>query len=203
MQVAQLSQAGRQFLSPGSIGVRLASLEARAALAVAGNAAEAAQALETADRAREAVREGDEDPGIFNFPVAKQYAYAGTTHLSIGGHRNVLKAIECAETAVTLYRRAADDDQSTGDLLAAHLDIARGHMLTGDIDATESLLGLVLDGGSGQLSASILARLDAVGRELGAPQYRGSSQVTQLRERIKSTATPAALPVADLSEPLT
>ncbi|MFE9570377.1 helix-turn-helix domain-containing protein [Streptomyces sp. NPDC006692] len=202
VQAAQLAQAGQQFRSPGTIGVRLASLEARA-LAVAGNAAAAADALKTANRAREAARDDDEDPGIFNFPVAKQFAYAGTTHLAIGGHRNVLKAIECAETAVTLYRRAADDDQSTGDLLAAHLDIARGHMLTGDLDATESLLSFVLDGESGQLSASILTRLDALGRELGASQYRGSSQVTQLRERIKSTAVPASLPDTEPSEPLT
>ncbi|MFI6683506.1 XRE family transcriptional regulator [Streptomyces sp. NPDC050485] len=201
-QAAQLAKAGQEFSSPGSIGVRLASLEARA-LAVSGDAAGAASALETADRARERAGGGDEDPGIFNFPMAKQYAYAGTTHLAIGGRSSVLTAIDCAQAAVDLYRRAADDDQSTGDLFAAHLDIARGHMLNGDLDGTESLVGFVLDSPPGKLSASILTRLDALGRELGAPQYRGAVQVTRLRERIKYAATPAAPPTADLPEPPT
>jgi transcriptional regulator with XRE-family HTH domain len=201
-QAAQLAEAGQRYVSPGSVGVRLASLEARA-LAVAGDQVQAARVLGTVVRARESVREGDEVPGVFSFPTAKQFAYAGTTHLAMGGRRNVPKAIECAETAVDLYRRSADDDQSTGDLFAAHLDIARGHMLTGELDATESTLSLVLNSPPGQLSASIVTRLGDLGRELGTAQYRGSPQVTRLLERIKSTATPVALPAASPPEPLT
>lgn len=191
LQAAQLAQAGQHYQSAGTIAVRLASLEARA-LAAAGNAAQAARALGTADRVRESVDGEREAPGIFTFPVAKQFAYAGTTYLDMGSGRNVRKAIGCAETAVSLYLRSADEDQSTGDLLASHLDIARGHMITGDIDAAESRLDFVLGSEPVLLSASIRTRLGAFVRELDDAQYRGSPQATRLRERIEDTARAVA-----------
>jgi hypothetical protein len=97
----------------------------------------------------------------------------------------------------------AADDRSTFDLLAAHLDLARGHMLAGNTDAIEALLGTVLESSTGGLSASILTRLNGLADELGAAQYRGSRQVAHLRERILDAATLAALPAADPSEPPT
>ncbi|MFE7313904.1 XRE family transcriptional regulator [Streptomyces sp. NPDC057555] len=201
-RAAELAQQGRNHASCGSVGVRLASLEARA-LAVAGNAYEASVALAAAERARGAMRARDEMPGIFGFPAAKQLTYAGTTHLAIGGARNVRRAIECAESAVGLYREAAADDRSTFDLLAAHLDLVRGHMLAGDLDSAETVLVAVLDSGPEQLSASILNRLDTLSRELGAAQYRGSKRIAHLRERIMNAAPPAASPAAHRPEPLT
>ncbi|MET8688940.1 helix-turn-helix transcriptional regulator [Streptomyces sp. NPDC004732] len=198
IQAARLAEDGKQYLNPGgSLGVRLASLEARA-LAVAGDRAGAIESLNEAERVREGVEDGTEAPGIFSFPVAKQFAYAGTTRLAMGGQRNVRLAIKCARTAVDLYQSSAGDDQSTGDLLAAHLDIGRGHMLMGELDATESVLSFVLDRPPGRLSASIITRLGALVRELRTAQYRGSPQITRLCERIKNTATHAALPAADL-----
>ncbi|MEV0371208.1 hypothetical protein AB0I10_15485 [Streptomyces sp. NPDC050636] len=176
--------------------MRLASLEARA-LAVAGNADGAAVALANAERARDEIRGPDEMPGIFSFPTAKQLTYAGTTHLAIGGAGHVRQAIDCAEAAVGLYRGAPADDRSTFDLVAAHLDLARGYMLAGDMDATEALLAAVLGSGPEQLSASILTRLEALAGELGAAQYRGSSRIAHLRERITSAATPVPLPAAE------
>ncbi|MFF4739699.1 hypothetical protein ACFY2W_28005 [Streptomyces sp. NPDC001262] len=140
---------------------------------------------------------------MFSFPRAKQLAYAGTTHLSLGGSDNVRQAIGCAAAAVDLYRDTDADDRSTGDLLAAHLDLARGHMLAGDIDAAETMLTVVLDSPPPLLSASIRRRLSGLGNDLTAAQYRGASHVAHLRERIRSTATSTALPADNSPEPMT
>ncbi|WP_399088051.1 XRE family transcriptional regulator [Streptomyces sp. BBFR2] len=192
-QAAELARAGQEYTAPGSIGARLASLEARS-LAVAGDRSGAAAALATAQLQRENTTGEDEFPGIFSFPMAKQFTYAGTTHLAIGGQRHVQAAITSAETAVRLYRNSEDADRSVGDLFAAHLDIARGHMKAGDIDGTEAMIRFVLDARPETRSASIARRLGELSSELGAPEFRDSAPVTRLRERLKEATMSTALP---------
>ncbi|MFF5363398.1 helix-turn-helix transcriptional regulator [Streptomyces scabiei] len=194
-QAARLAQAGRHHRAPGSIGARLASLEARA-LAIAGDRVGAVAALADAERSREAMPGHDEVPGIFAFPAAKQFAYAGTSHLAVGGREHVQQAIVSADSAIRLYRSAEDDDQSVGDLLAAHVDLARGHLLLGDMEGTEAMLGFVLDSPPERMSASIVRRLTALGRELGGPQYGGAAHAAHLSERLQHTAVLAASPAA-------
>ncbi|MDW6060048.1 XRE family transcriptional regulator [Streptomyces sp. FXJ1.4098] len=198
-QAARLAQAGRQHRAGGSIRARLASLEARA-LAIVGDRAGAVAALVDAERSREAMAGHDEVPGVFAFPAAKQCAYAGTTHLAVGGRDHVQQAITSADTAIRLYRGAELADQSVGDLFAAHVDLARGHLLLGDLDGTEAMLGFVLDSPPERMSASIVRRLSALGRELGGPQYGGAAQAAQLRARLQHTAVLAASPAAHSPE---
>ncbi|WP_267241720.1 helix-turn-helix domain-containing protein [Streptomyces sp. PR69] len=196
LRAVQLARVGQQHMSPGSIRVRLASLEARALSAV-GDTKETTRALRAAEDARGAVSGEDEVSGLFAFPIAKQHAYAATTRLALGGRRNILLAVESAHQAVAEYSKVEDDDQSTGDLRAAHLDIARGHMLEGELEGVESALGCVLDTPRAGLSASIVKRLTALHRDLGAHQYRGSSQAIRLRARIKDAgASGLGLPAA-------
>lgn len=195
----ELAQNGRQYLAPGSIAARLASLEARA-LAKTGDRSGAAAALVTAEHARQEMQGDDDMPGLFSFPAAKQFAYAGTTHLAIGGNAHVQRAIASAESAITLYRGGDSNDRSVGDLFAAHLDLARAHLIAGDTDATETMLAFVLDASPAKHSASIVSRLTDLEAHLEAPQYRGSPQVDRLRERLVSTTAPAAR-TADLPEP--
>lgn len=194
-QAARLAQAGLRHRASGSIGARLASLEARA-LAIVGDSAGALAALSDAERSREAVSGRDEVPGVFDFPVAKQFAYAGTTLLAVGGQERVQKAIVSAETAIRLYRSADGDDQSVGDLFASHLDLAHGHLLLGDLDGAEEMLGFVLTASPERMSASIMRRLIVLGRELEGPQYGGAAQAVHLRERLQHTAVLAASPAA-------
>ncbi|WP_241740856.1 hypothetical protein [Streptomyces sp. L2] len=198
-RAAQLAQVGRQHKEGGSIGARLASLEARA-LAIAGDSAGALTALSDADRYREAVSGRDEVLGVFDFPAAKQFAYAGTTLLAVGGQEHVQRAIVSAETAIRLYRSADGDDQSVGDLFAAHLDLAGGHLLLGDLDGTEKMLGFVLQSAPERMSASIVRRLIVLGRELGGPQYGGAAQAVDLRDRLQHTVVRTSLPAAHPSE---
>ncbi|MCC3772831.1 XRE family transcriptional regulator [Streptomyces sp. UNOC14_S4] len=188
---AEFARAGQSFPVPGTVSVRLASLEARA-LGVTGDRRGATAALLRAERARDALQNSDEMPGIFSFPHAKQLTYAGTTYLSLGDRGSVRQAIVSATAAVDLYRGSDADDRSTGDLLAAHLDLARGHMLAGDMEAAETRLTFVLDSPPALLSASILRRLADLGDELGADEYRGSPGIARLRDRIMSTTTATA-----------
>ncbi|MFD6340962.1 helix-turn-helix domain-containing protein [Streptomyces sp. NPDC060131] len=194
-QAARLAQAGLRHRASGSIGARLASLEARA-LAIVGDSAGALAALSDAERSREAVSGRDEVPGVFDFPVAKQFAYAGTTLLAVGGQERVQKAIVSAETAIRIYRSADGDDQSVGDLFASHLDLAHGRLLLGDLDGAEEMLGFVLTASPERMSASIVRRLIVLGRELEGPQYGGAAQAVHLRERLQHTAVLAASPAA-------
>ncbi|WP_416956691.1 XRE family transcriptional regulator [Streptomyces sp. Agncl-13] len=192
-QAARLAQAGRQHRAGGSIGARLASLEARA-LAIVGDRAGVVAALADAESSRGAMLGPDEVPGIFAFPIAKQFTYAGTSHLAVGGREHIQQAIVSADTAIRLYRSAEGDDQSVGDLFAAHVDLARGHLLLGDLDGTEAMLGFVLDSAPERMSASIVRRLTALGRELSEPQYGGAARAAHLRERLQHTAVLAASP---------
>jgi transcriptional regulator with XRE-family HTH domain len=198
-RAARLAHEGRRHRASGSLRARLASLEARA-LAIVGDAAGALAALADAERAREAMSGRDEEPGVFDFPEAKQFAYAGTTLLAVGGQQHVQRAIGSAKTAIRLYRSADGDDQSVGDLFAAHLDLARGHLLLGDLDGTEEMLGFVLRSSPERMSASIVRRLTALGRELERPQYGGAAQAVHLRERLQYTAVRAPSPAAHSPE---
>jgi transcriptional regulator with XRE-family HTH domain len=194
-QAARLARAGGHYRASGTVRARLASLEARA-LAIAGDRAGAVAALADAERSRDAVPGHDDVPGIFAFPAAKQFAYAGTSYLAVGGREHVQRAIASAGTAIRLYRSAEDDDQSVGDLFAAHVDLARGHLLLGDLDGAEAMLGFVLESPPARMSASIVRRLTALGRELSGPQYGGAAQAAHLRERLQHTAVLATSPAA-------
>lgn len=199
-QAARLAQAGRRHRAGGSVGARLASLEARA-LAIVGDRVGAVAAPADAERAREAMTGKDEVPGVFTFPSAKQFAYAGTSHLAVGGRVHVQQAIVSADAAIRLYRSAEDDDQSVGDLFAAHVDLARCHLLLGDSDGTEVMLEFVFAAPPGRMSASIMRRLTALAGELGEPQYGRAVQAAYLRERLQHTAVLTAPPAAEPPEP--
>ncbi|MEU6709403.1 XRE family transcriptional regulator [Streptomyces wuyuanensis] len=194
-QAARLAQAGLRHRASGSIGARLASLEARA-LAIVGDSAGALASLSNAERSREAVSGRDEVPGVFDFPVAKQFAYAGTTLLAVGGQDHTQRAIVSAETAIRLYRSADGDDQSVGDLFASHLDLAHGHLLLGDLDGAEEMLRFVLEAPPERISASIVRRLIVLGGELEGSQYGVAAQVVRLRGRLQHTVVRASLPAA-------
>ncbi|MFJ8729762.1 helix-turn-helix domain-containing protein [Streptomyces bauhiniae] len=188
---ACLARAGLRHRAGGSIAARLASLEARA-LALHGDCAGATAALAEAERYRDAMSGQDEMPGIFAFPGAKQFAYAGTTQLAVGGREQVQRAITSAKAAIQLYCCAEDDDQSVGDLFAAHLDLARGHLLLGDLEGTEVMLEYVLGSAPERMSASIVRRITDLGRELKGPHYLGTAHAVHLRERLQHTAALAA-----------
>ncbi|MFD8378947.1 XRE family transcriptional regulator [Streptomyces sp. NPDC059679] len=190
-QAAELARAGMPYAGGGTIGARLLSLEARA-IAALGDRASALRAVEAAKDARSAYASGVELPGVFTFPEAKQWTYAGTTLLALGG-RHVGRAIEASSRAIVLYESAPQEDQSSGDIQAARLDLATAHLANGDIDGLRDKLITVLEMEPGRRTASISKRLLAVSARLSEPVYAGSPMVLDLRENVREACSRPAL----------
>ncbi|MGH8898737.1 MAG: hypothetical protein ACRDZ4_17380 [Egibacteraceae bacterium] len=93
------------------------------------------------ERARERFQHDRDDPaGVFMFPAAKQSAYAGTALLALGGRDRVATAIAESTRAIELYTVGPPEERSSGDLLAARLDLANAHLANGDLDGMDQEL---------------------------------------------------------------
>ncbi|MFD7627810.1 helix-turn-helix domain-containing protein [Streptomyces sp. NPDC059851] len=198
-RAADLARAGREDgRGPGSgtLTARMLSLEARA-LAAHGDGRSALRSLALAHEARSSA-ERDELPGVFAFPEAKQWAYTGTTLLAIDGDVQVQRAIAASNRAVELYQAGAEGDRSSGDLHAAHLDLATAYLASGEVEGAGIELAAVL--GADQYTASITIRLRKLGTLIGSGPYRDSRPVIDLRERIREVTDRPAL-VSTPTEP--
>ncbi|SCE35421.1 hypothetical protein GA0115241_113858 [Streptomyces sp. DpondAA-D4] len=102
--LAQAGQSEGRGPGTGTIKARLLSLEARARAAEGDNRS-ALRVLALAREARGAAGP-DELPGVFSFPEAKQWAYAGTTLLAVGGNEQIQQAVGASNRAVELPGRA-------------------------------------------------------------------------------------------------
>ncbi len=194
---ADLACAGMPFTDGGTIGARLLSLQARAAAAT-GDGPAALRAIEAAADAR-AESATTELPGIFTFPEAKQWTYAGTALLSLNNPSYVDRAIDASTRAIALYEGAPSLDQSSGDLLAGHLDLANAHLVRGDGDAAQESLTVVLTASPDRYTSSIARRLNALSNRLALPTYSSSPQLSGLRENVRDACSRPALTTS--SEP--
>ncbi len=188
-----LAREGRTHRSTGTINARLCALEARA-LARLGDHHASRQALADAEAARESIKECDPIGGVFTFPEAKQNTYAGTTYLALAGTSGLRRAIECSTRAIELYCAAPDVDRSSGDLLAAHLDLACAHLAAGDLAGAILEIELVLATPPERRTASIRSRMRALSGALSAPPYRGCLPAAGLYEQIRDFARPVLVP---------
>jgi hypothetical protein len=193
--LAQAGQGEGRGPGTGTITARLLSLEARARAAEGDNRG-ALRTLALAHEARDAAGP-DELPGVFSFPEAKQWVYAGTTLLAVGGDERIRDAISASDRAVELYRAGPEDDRSPGDLHAAHLDLATACLASGEVEGAGAKLSevFVAEG----YTASITIRLRNLAALLGSEPYRGVRSATDLRARIHEAALRPAL-AGDLSE---
>ena len=188
---AHLASAGMPFADGGTIGARLLSLQARAAAAL-GDGPAALRAIEAAADARTGPGL-NELPGIFSFPEAKQWTYAGTALLALNSSSYVGRAIAASTRAIALYEGAPSLDQSSGDLLAGHLDLANAYLARGDGDAAQESLTAVLTASPDRYTASIARRLNTLSNRLSSPVYSGSSLLSGLRENVREACSRPAL----------
>lgn len=197
----EFARDGARHCSDGSIAARLPSLEARAA-AGRGDKRGALAALERAEHARVVVGDRDDDAGVFTFPAAKQAVYAGTTLLTLGDRDTAARAAQESSYALQLYEAAAPVDRSTGDMLAARLDLARAYLMHDDLDGLADQLNVVLAVPQVRRTASIVKRAASIGEDLTQSRYAHSPQGKQIRTEIASfCAPPPALPPAPTMEP--
>lgn len=182
-RAADLAQAG-QNEGPGSgagtIKARLLSLEARAR-AAEGDEHSALRTLTLAQEARIAAGP-DELSGVFSFPEAKQWAYTGTTLLAVGGDEQIQEAITASNRAVELYQAGPEGDRSSGDLQAAHLDLATAYLASGEVEGAGAKLSEVF--AAEAYTASITIRLRNLAALLGSEPYRGAQSAVELRAHI-------------------
>ncbi|HBF81708.1 MAG TPA: hypothetical protein DD420_17765 [Streptomyces sp.] len=137
-------------------------------------------------------------PGVFSFPEAKQWAYAGTTLLAVGGDEQIRQAVSASDRAVELYQAGPEGDRSLGDLQAAHLDLATAYLASGDVEGAGAKLSEVF--GAEGYTASITIRLRNLAALLGSEPYRGAQSAVDLRAHIHEVTVRPAL-AADPTEP--
>ncbi|WP_187294551.1 helix-turn-helix domain-containing protein [Nocardiopsis alba] len=95
-------------------------------------------------------------PGVLGFPQAKTHTYAGTALLALGSPAERRLAISHTERAIALY---TGPTRSTGDLLAARLDLATAHLRDHDPDGALEQIDLVCASPPEQRTASIAQRV--------------------------------------------
>lgn len=193
-----LARDGACHCDDGSVAARLPSLEARACAAL-GDKENALAALDRADRARVTVV--DDDDGLFTFPRAKQAVYTGTTLLTLGDRALAARAARESSQALKLYEAAAPTDRSSGDMLAARLDLGSAYLLQDDLDGLRDQLDAVLAVPQVRRTASIVKRAGDIGDRLDHSRYSNSVQGQQLRSAITAfCASQPALPTATAME---
>lgn len=192
-RAAELATDGLARRPVGGDAVRLHALRARA-LAGAGDAPAGLEALQLAEEAHE--QGGDQDDvgqeplgGVFAFDPAKRLAYAGTTLLAMGRAGVLPRAVEQSTRALAAYRQGPDRDRSSGDIQAAHLDLATAHTRAGDLDVAHVHLTAVAQVASLRRTASIRRRLHRFTRELAATAAAGSGTGRQLVDTARAALT--------------
>lgn len=135
----------------GTVGVWLASLEARAWSAL-GNGSESRLAIERAADLRERVAKDDLDElgGMCYFSRPRQLYYAADASASILARYPVqnetgTRTAEYAAEAIAAYESAAPGERSFGDEAGSRTDLAIARVHAGDIDGVREAIGPVLD----------------------------------------------------------
>jgi tetratricopeptide (TPR) repeat protein len=128
----------------GSVGVWLASLEARAA-GVLGEAETAHTAIKRAQELREHVVEDELDTmgGIMGFTLPRQLYYAAEATAWLPGEAR--RTVQRATEAIAAYEAAQPEDRSFGDEAGARTALTLGLLGQGELDGAAEAMSPVLD----------------------------------------------------------
>ncbi|MFJ5220153.1 hypothetical protein ACIP98_36375 [Streptomyces sp. NPDC088354] len=176
----------------GSVGVWLASLEARAA-GVLGDAAtvDAATHLATTLRDRTAADDLDALGGNFVFPTVRQDYYAVEAQVLLGqGNHDLLRQ---AEDAVGGYANPDDPHWAFGDEAGARSNLALARLYLRDLEGASEAVHPVLDLPAAQRNAGIIGSIERVRVSLTTGPVREAVVARELREEITAFASRPAL----------
>ncbi|GAB3146982.1 hypothetical protein GCM10027290_29550 [Micromonospora sonneratiae] len=175
---------------PGTVLVRLASIEARA-YGRMGHTAAAIEAMDRASAARDLIEarytdeldELDELGGILTFALAKQHFYDGSAFLRIG---SPAAAERTALATISAYASGPSTQRSYGDEALAWVDVstARVRQPSVDLDGAAQALDVVYRLPPSLQIPALLQPLSELRRELELPRYRGSEIAKSMRETI-------------------
>lgn len=195
-EATDLAARGLQVSPAGTARARLLCIAARA-WAHLGDGTRARQAIETAERERQAIGAVGDDAlhdgvgGEFGWGPARQAMCDATAWLRLG---DADRAAAKARTAIHL--RMGDDTGYHVDAKAA-ADLAAAELLRDNLDAVEDVLTPVWDVAVDNRSHALVARLGDVGARLRDERYREAPSARGLVERIDGFAAesaPQALP---------
>jgi hypothetical protein len=175
---------------PGTVLVRLASIEARA-YARMGDASAARAALDRAAAARDLIDAGyagerdefDEIGGILTFTPAKQHFYGGSTFLRIG---DPAAAQQSALAAINGYASGPADQRSYGDEALAWVDVAAARVTQkkGDLDSAAQALDVILGLPPSMQIPALAQPLSELRCELNRPRFQGAVLADRMRDAI-------------------
>jgi len=183
-EAARLVDAALVDAGSGTSALRLHSQQARIAAATGDKRAVTA-ALLAAERAT--TRHGEEtEPGVFTFPAGKAAYYASEAFRETGA---LTEAIEWAQNSVSAFE--SDLQPSTQLVAAAHMDLVRAHVATGDLAAATEHLSPVLDTDPEHRTVPVMSRA----RTLRDTVTQTGPDATVFRDSLDAfCATPATTP---------
>ncbi|MDG4767472.1 hypothetical protein O7632_25765 [Solwaraspora sp. WMMD406] len=186
----QATVHARRALVPGTVLVRLASIEARA-YASLGNAPAVREALDRARAARDLSAdqyaghrdEFDDIGGILQFTSAKQSFYAGSVFLRLG---DAAAAHDASLAAIAAYASGPADQRSYGDETLAWVDVAAARVADPlrDLDGAAEALAVVHAQPSTMRIPALVQPLTVLKRELATARYQHARLAHQMRGAI-------------------
>jgi len=179
---------GLRYAAPGTARVRLLCglAQCRANL---GDSAGANRALNVALRERERIITPDSLGGLFEFSLAKQHYYAGSSLIWLGGGTDAQRAVREASEAIALWEQEPPETRSLDDEALAHVYEATAHLQLGDVDAAGAALRPVLDLPTDRQISWITKRVGRVGDLLREPQFENSVAAGELYDEIRALAS--------------
>ncbi len=185
---ATLAAAALDTAPPGTARAQLYDVQARS-LALIGARQEVRAAYEAADE--EAQRAGD-DPflddigGLLAFSPARLAMSAGAAFVGLGESES---AEAQATTALQLFSEVPETDRWVAGELAARVDLATARALRNDLAGAEDALGPVFAVDPEKRTESVVRRLTALGRMVGASRYRDAVEANRIGEAIENVTS--------------
>ncbi|HEV2376188.1 MAG TPA: hypothetical protein VGS19_28965 [Streptosporangiaceae bacterium] len=182
VESAQLAEDGLTYAAPGSVPTLLASQMARA-LARAGRADEAGQALSRARAERERAAGEDEVGGAFGLTSAQYHYMAGTTQL---WRHDPGQAISESAQAIELFQARQPTEAHYGPESLTRVDQACAHLQQGDLDGAAAALGPVLALPADLRLELLTQNLHVARQALVQPAFRDAVTARNLQEEIET-----------------
>jgi len=187
------AQAGGVYATTGAAAVRLACGEAQC-LAQLGDSAEAHKALDRAAAERDRASSADTAAGIFAFPLAKQFYYAGSSLIWLDGKRDAVRATSESCEAIKLFESSTPGERSHSDESLARIYLATARLQLGDLNGAVQAYRRVLNLPAERRISWIVRRLDRLYDMLGQRRYEKSPLAREARDEIMTAIHAASVP---------
>lgn len=124
----------------------------------------------------------DEFRGMFAYPPEKQAQIAAVTLIKLGDAEGAMTE---ASSALELYRSRPDDQRAFGNEASASIDLARGRLMSRDIEGARDALTDVFALPPIQRQEWFILRLKELRRDLNTRQYQRVPEIGDLSEEIE------------------